>query len=120
VTCSRSVVSMVFIIAELALNNDHSFTHSLCSLHLGHYWNKLTKEDHKGIFVLVEICSNIILEQFWQTDSTNDEVHFVLDQHAELDFYSASSLKQQSASRHVAPLGHNILISSQPICAISP
>jgi hypothetical protein len=25
----------------------------------------------------------------------------VLDQHAELDFYSASSLKQQSADRHV-------------------
>ena len=31
----------------------------------------------------------------------DDEVHFVLDQHAELDFYSASSLKQQSAGRHV-------------------
>jgi hypothetical protein len=27
-----------------------------------------------------------------------------LQQHAELDFYSASSLKQQSADRHVAPL----------------
>jgi hypothetical protein len=34
----------------------------------------------------------------------NDEVCFVLDQHAELDFYSASSLKQQSADKHVAPL----------------
>ena len=42
----------------------------------------------------------------------NDEVHFVLDQHAELDFYSASSLKQQSADRHVAPLWHIILIPS--------
>jgi hypothetical protein len=31
----------------------------------------------------------------------DDEIHFVLDQHAELDFYSASSLKQQSAGRHV-------------------
>jgi hypothetical protein len=30
----------------------------------------------------------------WDDD---DEVHFVLDQHAELDFISASSLKQQSA-----------------------
>jgi hypothetical protein len=29
----------------------------------------------------------------------DDEVRFVLDQHAELDFYSASSLKQQSAGR---------------------
>jgi hypothetical protein len=27
-----------------------------------------------------------------------------------LDFYSASSLKQQSAGRHVAPLGHIILM----------
>jgi hypothetical protein len=31
-----------------------------------------------------------------------------------LDFYSVSSLKQQSADRHVAPLGHIILIPSQP------
>ena len=43
-----------------------------------------------------------------------DEVRFVLDQHAELDFHSARSLKQQSAGRHVAPLGHMILIPSQP------
>ena len=42
----------------------------------------------------------------------NDEVRFALDQHAVLDFYSASSLKQQSAGIHVAPLGHIILISS--------
>jgi len=34
---------------------------------------------------------------------------------ANLDFYSASSLKQQSAGRHVAPLGHIILISN-PRC----
>jgi hypothetical protein len=33
----------------------------------------------------------------------DDEVCFVLDQHAELNFYSSSSLKQQSAVRHVAP-----------------
>jgi hypothetical protein len=42
-------------------------------------------------------------------------VHFVLDQHAELSFYSASSLKQQSA-----PLRHIILIPSQPVFALSP
>jgi hypothetical protein len=29
-----------------------------------------------------------------------DEVRFVLDQHAKFEFYSASSLKQQSAGRH--------------------
>ena len=31
-----------------------------------------------------------------------DDVSFVLDHHAELDFYGASSLKQQSTGRHVA------------------
>ena len=49
-----------------------------------------------------------------------DEVRFVLDQHAELDFYSASSLKQQFAGRHVTPLGHIMLIPSQPVFALSP
>ena len=61
----------------------------------------------------------------WEDDDDDDddddkEVRFVLDQHAELDFYSASSLKQQSAVRHVAPLGHIILIPSQPVFALSP
>ena len=32
-----------------------------------------------------------------------------------IEFYSASSLKQQSVGRHVAPLGHIILIPSQPV-----
>jgi hypothetical protein len=50
----------------------------------------------------------------------DDEVRFVLDQHAELDFYSAISLKQQSAGKHVAPLRHIILIQSQPVFALSP
>jgi hypothetical protein len=44
----------------------------------------------------------------------------VLDQLAELDFNSASSLKQQSVGRHVAPLGHIIKIPSQPVFALSP
>jgi hypothetical protein len=35
-------------------------------------------------------------------------------------FYSASSLKQQSASKPVALLGHIILIPSQPVFALSP
>jgi len=50
----------------------------------------------------------------------DDEVHFVLDQHAELDLYSVSSQKQQSADRHVALLWHIILIPSQPVFALSP
>jgi Cft2 family RNA processing exonuclease len=40
----------------------------------------------------------------------DDEVRFFLDQHAELDCYGASSLKQQSAGKHVAPLGHIIIM----------
>jgi hypothetical protein len=47
-------------------------------------------------------------------------VHFVLDQHAESDFHNASSLKQQSTDRHVTPLGHIILIPSQPVFTLSP
>jgi hypothetical protein len=42
-----------------------------------------------------------------------DDVSFVLDQQAELDLYSASSLKQQSVYRHVAPFSYIILIQSQ-------
>jgi hypothetical protein len=51
-----------------------------------------------------------------------NEVRFVLDQYAELDFYNdnASSLKQQFAGRHVAPFGHIILIPSQSVFALSP
>jgi hypothetical protein len=50
----------------------------------------------------------------------NNEVRFVLDQHAEFDLYSASSLKQQSADRSVAPFGHIIPIPSQPVFVLSP
>jgi hypothetical protein len=34
--------------------------------------------------------------------------------------YSANNLKQQPAERHVAPLGHIILILRQPVFARSP
>jgi hypothetical protein len=43
---------------------------------------------------------------FW----SDDYFPFVLDQHVELDFYSANSLKQQSVGIHVTPLWHIILI----------
>jgi len=36
-----------------------------------------------------------------------------------VDFYGASSIKQQSEDRHVAPLGHIILIPSQPVFAFN-
>ena len=34
--------------------------------------------------------------------------------------YSARSLKEKSVGRHVAPLGHVILIPNQPVFALSP
>ena len=43
------------------------------------------------------------------------DVHFVLDQHDLLEFYSANSLKDQSVGRHVAPLGQIILVASQTV-----
>jgi tRNA pseudouridine-54 N-methylase len=56
----------------------------------------------------------------FQWDDDDDDVRFVLGQHTELDSYSASSLKQQSLDRHVASLGHIILIPSQPVVALCP
>jgi len=50
----------------------------------------------------------------------DDNVPFVIDQHAKLDFNSASSLKQQSVGRDVVPVGHIILIPSQPVFIITP
>jgi hypothetical protein len=66
------------------------------------------------------ICSAISWREQLSFQWDDDEVRFVLDQHAELDFYSARSLKQQSADRHVAAFGHIILIPSQPVFALSP
>ena len=54
---------------------------------------------------------------FWWDDN---DFRFVLDQHTELDFYSATSLKQQSVYRHVTPLGHIILNPCQPFFALTP
>ena len=49
----------------------------------------------------------------------DDDDIFVLDQHAELGFYSASSLKQQFVGRHVVLLWHIILIPSKTVFTLS-
>ena len=67
-----------------------------------------------------EQCFSHIMARTSYIQWNDGDVCFVLDQHAELDFYSAGSLKQQSADRHVAPLGHIILILSQPVFALTP
>jgi hypothetical protein len=49
-----------------------------------------------------------------------DDVYLLLDQHPQLDYYSAScSLKQQSARRHVAPHGHIILLPNQLVFVLA-
>ena len=73
-----------------------------------------------GVSEWLLLNSNSTIFQLYHFQWDDDEVRFVLDQHAEIDFYSASSLKQQSTGRHVAPLGHIILILSKPVFALTP
>ena len=76
---------------------------------------------NEGIIVVQHQMSNFSAipwqehVEFWWDD---DDIRFVLDQHAKLDFYSVSSLKQQSMGWHVTPIGH-ILIPSQPVVALA-
>jgi len=46
----------------------------------------------------MEICDKRLLPE----QVIFDDVCFILDQHAYLDFYISNSLKQHSAGRHVA------------------
>lgn len=48
-------------------------------------------------------------------------IHYIQsnDDDVQLDIYSARSLKQQSAGRHIASFGHIMIILSQPVFALS-
>ena len=59
-------------------------------------------------------------EQVYSQCDDDNEAHLILDRQADLDLYSASSLKQQSVGRNVAPLGHFILIPRLPVFSLSP
>ena len=61
-----------------------------------------------------ELFFSYIMARTSYIQRNDDDIHFVLDKHAYLDFYSVSSLKQQSMVRHIAQLGHIFLILSQP------
>ena len=53
-------------------------------------------------------------------DDDADDIHFALDQIIDLDYISASSLRQQSSGTQLAPIVHNILITSKPVFALTP
>ena len=56
----------------------------------------------------------------WRERDENDICFILLDEHTELNLYSAKSLKQHSSGRHVAQLRHFILVLSQPVFALTP
>ena len=72
------------------------------------------EQRQKDVFEWVHDCCLTLNEQFFSYIMARtryiwweeNNVSFVLDQHALLDCYSGSLLKQQSVGRHVAPLGH--------------
>ena len=64
------------------------------------------------------MCMKLTM-QIIRIDYGDGDARFVLDQHARLDLHRANYLKQQPVDRHVAPLGHIILIPSQPVFAFT-
>ena len=68
----------------------------------------------------MSIFFSYIMERSSYIPWGDNDVLFVLDQHAQLAFYSASSLKQQSWGKYVAPLGYIIMIPKQSVFALSP
>ena len=59
----------------------------------------------------MEICDKRLLPE----QIIFDDVCFISDQHAYLDFYISNSLKQQSAGGHVAHSWHITLTLNQPV-----
>jgi hypothetical protein len=81
------------------------------------FWEKIFG---KWVIVVLHQMSNF--SAWWEqiTFEWDDVVSFVLDQHAYLNFYSGSWLKQQSVGRLVSPLWHIILIPREPVFALTP
>ena len=78
-----------------------------------YYLTIITVTEHI-IITRMSDCCLMPNEQFsaisWSEQIIGHDVCLVLNRYAELDFYSASSLKKQSEGRHVASLGHIMLI----------
>ena len=106
---------------SVVLINHYNVTNSTQVFPQSHLFVKRNETSEWVIVALRQLSNSSAISWREQVNFQwdGDEVRFVLDQHAELDLYSASSLTQQSAGRHVAPLGHIILIPSQPVFALS-
>ena len=93
-------------------------------------WTSITTSRHSPSHF--QTWTNVVSEWFLFNDksaicstiSWREHVIFdndvCLDQHIYFSLCSASSLKQQSADRHVASLRHIIMIPSQPVFALTP
>ena len=85
--------------------------------------HKVTSSSESPSNVNPEICSFTPNEQFFVYTMARTsyiqwaDLHFIINRRSQLDFYSASSLKQQYMDRHVAPLGNMTLIPSKPVFA---
>ena len=66
---------------------------------------------------MTDICKTVY-PSYDGAGYNDNEVNFVLDTNALLDFHSW--LKQHSADRHVALRGHITMIPSQSVFVISP
>jgi hypothetical protein len=69
-----------------------------------------TKYSKQCDYIFSEKLTKYIQMMFYSQDSSAE--NWILN---DLDFYSDSSLKQQPADRHIAPLWHIMLIQSQPV-----
>ena len=107
---------------SVVLINHYNVTNSTQVFPQSHIFSSETSE-WVSEWVIVALCQFSNFSAISWREQVNfqwddDEVRFVLNQLAELDLYSASSLKQQFADRHVSQLGHIILIPSQPVFAL--
>ena len=64
-----------------------------------------------GVLAPIDVVQNMIMMMI---------ATVVLDEPVEFDYFSASSLRQQSTGRHLALIVHTILITWEPVFALTP
>jgi hypothetical protein len=84
---------------------------------------------YEAVYIILWVSEWFLLNAISKAISLRKQVNFqwddyasrfVLDKHDQFDSYNASSLRQQFAYRHVAPLGHINMISNKAVFALSP